>query len=321
MFDIHRHNREREFVIPHAPNQYVNEAAMAAERNRSDRHDGTMTQFRGSQDTTLYATPPFNTETGVPKRTNVKHASANPLHILIAACLLIVVLGIGNVMLGDVHYSSVSGLNLATEQSKVSVEFNGASNASISDDYMSSLQTAVDAINGTEVPADATFSLNALTGQRTPERGYEDETSIDLKADRGIDCLASALYRAALCADLPVTERHAHSFVYDHAPLGLDAAVDRTQDLMLHNDSSSSRYIVASIEGTMLNVSIHGEPLENEKSIAVSSSVVGTDEKTNDQGEHVLLYDVAVSRTIYENGVLAHVESISEDTYQSVMSL
>lgn len=89
---------------------------------------------------------------------------------------------------------------------------------------------AAQAVDSKTIMPGGTFSFNAIVGERTPERGFEDGLMFDqgqiVRGTGGGICLVSTgLYNAALQAGLTITERHGHSGVVTYAAPGCDASV------------------------------------------------------------------------------------------------
>lgn len=92
------------------------------------------------------------------------------------------------------------------------------------------LKLASEAIDGYVVMPGETFSYNEVVGKRTAEKGYKAATAYSggqmVQSIGGGVCQgASALYYAALMADLEIVERRAHTYDSDYVPLGMDATV------------------------------------------------------------------------------------------------
>ncbi len=119
---------------------------------------------------------------------------------------------------------------------------------------------AVEQIHGVAWPVGDSLSLNGILGEVSAAKGYDMvaiegaqriSRSAAERLDGGISHVATALFRAAVWAGLPVLERHASPYRIGwlEPPVGLDAAVDgRRLDLQLGNDTGGPLLIQASID-------------------------------------------------------------------------
>lgn len=92
------------------------------------------------------------------------------------------------------------------------------------------LRLAAEAINGYVIEPGATFSFNEVVGPTTADRGYKEapvlySSGLGSSDGGGICQVSTALYIAAVKADLEIVERHPHSVPSDYAPIGLDATI------------------------------------------------------------------------------------------------
>ncbi len=100
------------------------------------------------------------------------------------------------------------------------------------------------AVDNVTLAPGAEFSFNALVGERTPERGYQEGLMFDnghvIRGTGGGICLvATGLYNAALRAGLTIDERHPHSGLVSYAQPGCDAGIVYGQeDLRFRNTTS-----------------------------------------------------------------------------------
>lgn len=92
------------------------------------------------------------------------------------------------------------------------------------------VELAAQRINGVVVQPGGSFSFSKTILPRTSANGYvEAPIFISGRTGTGIGggiCqVSSTLYAAMVYADLPATERHAHSLPVDYLPAGLDATI------------------------------------------------------------------------------------------------
>lgn len=91
------------------------------------------------------------------------------------------------------------------------------------DERAENLRLAAEAINGYVIEPGATFSFNEVVGDTTAERGYKEapvlySSGLGSSDGGGICQVSTALYIAAVKADLEIVERHPHSVPSDYAP-------------------------------------------------------------------------------------------------------
>ena len=98
-------------------------------------------------------------------------------------------------------------------------------------------------IDGTLIAPGKTFSFNATTGERTPEKGFLEAPVIingELQTGLGggVCQVSTTVFNAAYEAGLPIDERVNHALYISHYPLGRDATVNYPdQDLKFTNDT------------------------------------------------------------------------------------
>ena len=123
------------------------------------------------------------------------------------------------------------------------------------DERAKNLRLAAEAINGYVIEPGATFSFNEVVGDTTAERGYKEapvlySSGLGSSDGGGICQVSTALYIAAVKADLEIVERHPHSVPSDYAPIGLDATiVYGSRDLRIKNNTDFPITIYAKAVG------------------------------------------------------------------------
>lgn len=124
------------------------------------------------------------------------------------------------------------------------------------------LAIACNAINGLVIKSGETFDLNAVLGPRSADYGYlsaptfsGSETNI---IGGGIDQVASALYYCALRADLAIVNHSFHRYAVEYTPLGTDAAMSNTENLMFTNTTSAPIRILAEATGGKVKITFLG---------------------------------------------------------------
>ncbi len=126
------------------------------------------------------------------------------------------------------------------------------------------ISVACGSINNTVLWPNQEFSFNETTGPRTAERGYLPAPiiiggSFDIGYGGGVCQVSSTLYNAALKANLPIVERHAHSKPIHYVPPGKDATVSYgDQDLRFRNDRAGPLIIKTSMYRGRISAEIWG---------------------------------------------------------------
>ena len=130
------------------------------------------------------------------------------------------------------------------------------------DERAENLRLAAEAINGYVIEPGATFSFNEVVGDTTAERGYKEapvlySSGLGSSDGGGICQVSTALYIAAVKADLEIVERHPHSVPSDYAPIGLDATiVYGSRDLRIKNNTDFENAIA--VGDTFITVQSYG---------------------------------------------------------------
>ncbi|NLG36524.1 MAG: hypothetical protein GX549_00815 [Clostridiales bacterium] len=133
---------------------------------------------------------------------------------------------------------------------------------------------ALSAFDGLTVYPGETVSFNAMTGERTMAKGYQEapqiasDKSLEPALGGGVCQASTTLYNAALLAGLEITERNKHSFPSSYVREGFDAAVNwPDKDLKFTNNTDGPIFIKSGIfkdeKDNTLNarVWIYGKPL------------------------------------------------------------
>lgn len=137
-------------------------------------------------------------------------------------------------------------------------------NTSDNADFNANLALACKVLNGMIIKSGAEFSFNSAIGAPTTNKGYKSVSiyvgkSLTNVVGGGLSQVASTLYNCALQADLPIIERHAHSYAPSFVTAGLDAQVYYGQlDLRFTNNTEQPIRIEAVIENGALQISLIG---------------------------------------------------------------
>lgn len=117
---------------------------------------------------------------------------------------------------------------------------------------------------GTVLESGRPVSVNALLGPYTADRGYRDGPSyvggrLVPSPGGGVCKVSSALYNAALLADLTIVERHPHSMPVPYVPPGRDAALAwGAKDLRLRVEGDAPVLVWATVEADTVYVALYG---------------------------------------------------------------
>lgn len=159
-------------------------------------------------------------------------------------------------------------------------------------------------------------------GNTSAERGYQEAAVIRngevAQGDGGGVCqVSTALYIAAVKADMEIVERHPHSVPSDYAPIGLDATiVYGSFDLRLKNNTEHPMTIQAKAVGQTVDVSIVGDPLPEGRTVDATSQIVSRYERDDAAGTSRQYYVSEAFRVYYQDGVRTTRDLLSSDIYQ-----
>ena len=142
----------------------------------------------------------------------------------------------------------------------------GTAAIAIYDSARHNVALAAEKIDGATIAPGATFSFLEAIDEVSQRNGYTQgqaivDGGIGTVIGGGICYVATALYRAAFLAGLPIVERRAHSLAlasFSDIP-GFDAAVDTIGlDLRWRNDTPSTIAIAAELYGGQLSITLWG---------------------------------------------------------------
>ena len=124
------------------------------------------------------------------------------------------------------------------------------------------LATACKTLNGLVLKAGESLDLNEVLGPRTSERKYYSAPTYIGSATSviggGIDQIASALYYCALRADLQIVEHTHHRYAVSYTPMGTDAAMTNSENLVFTNTTSAPIRILAEANGGNVKITFLG---------------------------------------------------------------
>ena len=204
------------------------------------------------------------------------------------------------------------------------------------------IQLMCDAVDGMEIKPGEILSINALTGERTAQKGFKAAPAIihgvlvdDIGG--GICQLAGTLYNAVLLTDLEIVERIRHTWPSNYLPIGQDATLNwNDKDLKIKNTSDYSVFISAKFEDQKVSVKLYGQPLEDNMTIEIQNDIIEkispadteiryTSELPSGARETVRYaregYKVKVYRIFLKDGAEIDRELISSDIYPAINKL
>ena len=99
----------------------------------------------------------------------------------------------------------------------------------------------------------------------------------------GICQCSTTLYNAALLANLPIVERHPHSFRVTYAPASRDAAIYWGQkDMRFRNDTGGTIYVQTLVKGERFHVRLYGTQPRT-ANVTVESNILSRSNGTRSQ--------------------------------------
>ena len=205
-----------------------------------------------------------------------------------------------------------------------------------SENRVGNVSLAAKYFNGTVLLPGEVFSYNDVVGRRTARRGflpapvYISGRTVQ-ETGGGVCQGASALYLAALRANLDIPERYPHGFLPRYVPDGMDATVYYgVKDLKIRNDTPFPVKLVGQVKERTLTVQILGTRSDG-ITVEMSSRVIGRQpyrtvyqvDRRLSRGETRTAvtpytgYTVEVYRNLYDNGTLIESRLESVNVYRS----
>ncbi len=162
------------------------------------------------------------------------------------------------------------------------------------------VRLAAEAINGKVLMPNEKFSFNAMTGERTMDKGYrvahifvrlpgKEKSEIVDGRGGGVCQVSSTLYNAVRKTNnkmddhLAIIERNNHSLPVSYVPSGLDATVAWPhKDFRFRNTFPHPVYLRAEVSGSRLKISVWGRVPENVQSVTASADAEASTPKSDD---------------------------------------
>ncbi len=148
---------------------------------------------------------------------------------------------------------------------------------------VSNMALAVSRINGVVLSPGEEFSMNETILDRNKENGYYLAPAIrngtyEKEYGGGVCQVSSTLFNAVMMADLPVTERHHHSWPMTYVPIGRDATISTgIKDFKFVNDTQGELVIFAHMDtkAKKITVQLYGVHSNDFDHIVVTSKRTG----------------------------------------------
>ncbi len=180
---------------------------------------------------------------------------------------------------------------------------------------ITNLRIACEKINGSTIMPDETFSTNAALSPFTEANGYKlagayvnGELVEDIGG--GVCQVSSALYEAALNAELDIVERYNHSKKVGYMDYGYDATLaGDVKDLKIKNNTGKPLYIIANLDGGAVNVGIMGYEIHD------SGRKIEFFNKKTGETDSTVTYELY--KNVYENGTLTDTVKINKSVYNT----
>jgi vancomycin resistance protein YoaR len=160
----------------------------------------------------------------------------------------------------EVTLEKVNDLGIKTLLAKGVSDFHGST-----DDRVHNIKTGSSKFNGAIIKPGEEFSFNKILGAVDDTTGYKPELVIKgghtiPEFGGGLCQVSTTVFRAAILAGLPITERRPHSFpVKYYNPQGFDATIyPGVSDLKFVNDTGGHILLQTKVEGTKLFVEFYG---------------------------------------------------------------
>ena len=149
---------------------------------------------------------------------------------------------------------------------------------------VNNMSLAAQRINGVVIAPGEEFSMNETILDRSKENGYYLAPAIrngtyEQEYGGGVCQVSSTLFNAVMMADLPVTERHHHSWPMTYVPIGRDATISTGyKDFKFVNDTEGELVIFAHLDrkAKTVTVQLYGIHSDEFDHITVTSKRTGS---------------------------------------------
>lgn len=230
---------------------------------------------------------------------------------------------------------SVTAADLKTNMKKLGTYSTKSTNTA---DGNTNMRLAMEAINGTCIPAGGTFNYWDIVGNTTPEKGYKKANAIINgkyvpSYGGGVCQTSTTLYGAAIRSAMEIVNRSSHSIKATYVPIGQDAAVSYPDlNFEFKNPTNYPLYISAGMDGKTLTATMYGYQSPDYDTIEVTSKLtetippISTPKYTVDKSlaKGTMHYDAkaregyraSAQRTYYKNGQVVKTEKLPNSYYR-----
>ena len=170
---------------------------------------------------------------------------------------------------------------------------------------VTNIQRAAKILDGTIIPAGATFSLNEALGERTKARGFVPAPQINAgeledAVGGGVSQMGTTTFNAAFFAGLRLVVHTPHEFWITRYPPGREATISwGGPEMIVENDWPAAILMKVADTGTALTVSMY-------------SSKLGRRVTTTSSGDPVAgtAFTMTVTRKVYRGSTLRHDDTL-----------
>ena len=170
---------------------------------------------------------------------------------------------------------------------------------------VTNIQRAAKILDGTIIPAGATFSLNEALGERTKARGFVPAPQINAgeledAVGGGVSQMGTNTFNAAFFAGLRLVVHTPHEFWITRYPPGREATISwGGPEMIVENDWPAAILMKVGDTGTALTVSMY-------------SSKLGRRVTTTSSGDPVAgtAFTMTVTRKVYRGSTLRHDDTL-----------
>jgi vancomycin resistance protein YoaR len=163
------------------------------------------------------------------------------------------------------------------------------------------LKMAARHVDGTIIPAGKTFSTNAAIGPRNASAGWR-EAKMFVNGEvvdgvgAGICQCSTTIYNAALLANLPIAERHPHTFKVKYAEASRDAAIYWGQkDMRFKNNTGGPIYVQTFVRDDHFIARLYGTQQVRAK-VEVESRILSRGKGISSEAYRIVQTDAGTTR-------------------------
>lgn len=179
---------------------------------------------------------------------------------------------------------------------------------------VTNIRLAARTLDGTYVPPGGTFSLNAVLGKRTPEKGYQkggviQNGRLSENYGGGISQVSTTVFNAAFFSGMQFVEYMPHGFYISRYPEGREATISfPSPDNKWINTTDGGVHIRASSSGGQITVAFYGTKKWDIKANKGPRRNIVPFKKITDPSPKCITqtptpgFDVTVTRTFLQGG-------------------